>query len=482
MPDKPSHETAPDPVLSPPGSSRHAGRTEAGNYLWLWLALAALLVIGLAVILALPSLVQTTRPVEAPAEPVVTPGVEPRAAANEAMQAYLQLRAQLELGNASRWGEPEWSQAERAADGAARQLAQRQFSAAAGGYQQALQGLQQLDGERDTRLAAAIDRAEQALADNQIEEAIEYFERALAIDEANEDARFGLARSRVRPAVMQHMATAERAETEGDLVAAQAAYQEAALLDSGYGPPAAAFNRVTGALQTQAFQEAMTRALTALDNNRLDAAGKALAEASTLRPSDAAVTDARQRLAQARQQTRLNSLRRQAVMQVQNENWQAASNIYKRMLALDATSGYARSGLEKARARLELNLQFDHYLQQPERLYAEQPRANAEVLLAAVSKAPADEPKLAKKISDLQRSVTQAGTPVTVSLLSDGETDISIYHVGQLGAFTRQQLQLLPGTYTVVGTRYGYRDIRKQLSVVPGKQGTSLTIQCEEMI
>jgi hypothetical protein len=103
-------------------------------------------------------------------------------------------------------------------------------------------------------------------------------------------------------------------------------------------------------------------------------------------------------------------------------------------------------------------------------------------LLAAVSSAPASEPKLAKKIADLQRLVTLAGTPVAVNLLSDGETDISIYHVGQLGAFTRQLLELLPGTYTVVGSRVGYRDIRKQLSVTPGKQGISLTIRCEEMI
>ena len=482
MPYKPPHDTTAGPVLSPPQGGSQQGTTEAGNYLWLWISLAAVLVIGLAVIFVLPALLQTPQPVETSAEPVVMPGVDPRDAANQAMQAYLQLRAQLELGHASRWGEPEWSQSERAADSAARQLAQRQFNEAARDYQQALQGLQQLDSERPTRLAAALDAAQQALADNQIEQAVEQFERALAIDEDNDDARFGLARSRTRTAVLQNMATGERAETEGDLVAAQAAYQQAALLDPEYGPPTAAFNRVTETLQMHAFQDAMTRALTALDNGRLSEAEKALTEASALRPSDAAVTDARQRLAQTRQQARLNNLRQQATTQMRTENWEAAVNLYRKILAIDATAGFARSGLEKANARLGLNRQFDHYLTKPERLYAAQPLANATALLAAVSSAPADEPKLAKKIDDLQRLVTLAGTPVAVSLLSDGETDISIYHVGQLGAFTRQQLELLPGTYTVVGSRFGYRDIRKQLSVTPGTQGTSLTIRCEEMI
>jgi tetratricopeptide (TPR) repeat protein len=482
MPDKPAPDTAAGPVLSPPQGSSPQGHIEAGNYLWLWISLAAVLAVGLAVIFALPALVQSPQPVEVAADPVVMPTGDARDAANQAMQAYLQLRAQLELGHASRWGEPEWSQSERAADSAARRLAQRHFSEAAGAYQQALQGLQRLDSERGTRLTAALDAAHQALADNRIEQAIEQFERALAIEEDNNDARSGLARSHTRAAVLQNMTTGEHAEAEGDLVAAQAAYQQAASLDPEYGPPAAAFNRVTDTLQMHAFQDAMTRALTALDSGRLSEAEKALAEASTLRPSDAAVTDARQRLAQARQQARLNHLRQQATSQLHTENWQAAADLYSKALDIDATAGFARSGLEKANARLEIHRQFDHYLTQPERLYAAQPLANAETLLAAISSAPASEPKLAKKIAELQRLVTLAGTPVAVNLLSDGETDISIYHVGQLGAFTRLLLELLPGTYTVVGSRVGYRDIRKQLSVTPGKQGISLTIRCEEMI
>ena len=245
MPYKPPHDTTAGPVLSPPQGGSQQGTTEAGNYLWLWISLAAVLVLGLAVIFVLPALIQSSQPVEVAAEPVVMPEDDARDAANQAMQAYLQLRAQLELGHASRWGEPEWSQSERAADSAARQLAQRQFNEAARDYQQALQGLQQLEGERSTRLAAALDAAQQALADNQIEQAVEQFERVLAIDVNNDDARSGLARSRTRAAVLQHMTTGERAEAEGDLVAAQAAYQQAALLDPEYGPATAAFNRVT---------------------------------------------------------------------------------------------------------------------------------------------------------------------------------------------------------------------------------------------
>ena len=167
---------------------------------------------------------------------------------------------------------------------------------------------------------------------------------------------------------------------------------------------------------------------------------------------------------------------------VKNENWQGAINVYKKALVMDDSAGFARSGMERAKARLELNRQFDHYLKKPGRLYAAEPLANAELLLSGAGSAPDDEPKLVKKISTLQQLVAGASTPVTIILQSDGETDVSIYHVGQLGAFTYQQLELLPGTYTIVGTLYGYRDVLKKLAVIPGKQDVSLSISCEEII
>jgi len=129
-----------------------------------------------------------------------------------------------------------------------------------------------------------------------------------------------------------------------------------------------------------------------------------------------------------------------------------------------------------------LHKQFDHYLDQPGRIYSPEPLANARQLLAAASTAPADEPVLARKIAALQALVTTAGTPVAVTLSSDGETAVAIYHVGKLGRFTRHRLELLPGSYTVVGTRNGYRDVRRTLSVSPGHATASLQISCGEQI
>ena len=44
------------------------------------------------------------------------------------------------------------------------------------------------------------------------------------------------------------------------------------------------------------------------------------------------------------------------------------------------------------------------------------------------------------------------------------QTEVSIYRVGRLGAFDRKDVELLPGRYTVVGMRAGFRDVRRELT------------------
>ena len=54
--------------------------------------------------------------------------------------------------------------------------------------------------------------------------------------------------------------------------------------------------------------------------------------------------------------------------------------------------------------------------------------------------------------------------------------------MGQLGTFARKVLELRPGTYTVVGKRRGYRDVRRQLVVEPEGSPPPLVVRCEEEI
>ncbi|MDH3901234.1 MAG: hypothetical protein OEU51_09340 [Gammaproteobacteria bacterium] len=504
------------PELRPPGTLPDPAANATDSNSRVWLALIVVASLGLAVVLVLPQLVSgpapdkpetvatgpvlqpepetvATGPVPQPEPETVATGPVPqpepvvdtaaaRTAAEQALQAYLQLRARLELANATAWGEPEWGRAAEAATAGDRLFGQRQFAMAGESYAAALQGLQTLESGRGQRLATALESGQQALDMNDSAAAVEHFEMALSIEPGHELAAAGLQRAQVRAELLQLMATGAQAESATDLAAAQAAYQSATLLDARYEPAATALQRVTGQLTDSAFQDAMSRALTALEAGRLGAAATALQQAADLKPGDPVMQDTRQRLAEARRQARLAGLRRQAAAKVHEEGWSAAVTLYRKALAIDPHAGFARDGLAHAEDRNRLHQQLDHYLADPARVYSEKPLANAEQLLESAGSAPATEPLLAGKIDRLQRLVSGARTPLPVALHSDGLTSVVIYHVGRLGQFTRQQLDLKPGTYTAVGSRAGYRDVRRTFTVAPGHAPPPVDIRCEEPV
>ena len=91
-------------------------------------------------------------------------------------------------------------------------------------------------------------------------------------------------------------------------------------------------------------------------------------------------------------------------------------------------------------------------------------------------------PRLESQIARLEALLEQASTPVAVVLESDEYTDVVVYQVGRLGTFSRHELNLKPGAYTVVGSRDGYRDVRLRLIVHPGSSPKPLAVKCTERL
>ena len=481
------HDLTPPAQLRPPGLPAESAVETPRRHAWAWVLLGILLLGALTVVFALPSWLSPVQKEIAPAEPPEpavneTDSVALREQAQQTLERYLRLRAKLELENAAVWGEPDWSESAQHADSGDRGFSQRRFSAARHEYGLALGKLEKIEASRPILLATALENAATALASDDAPGAIEAYEVALQIVPDHQDAVAGIAVARRRGEAIEQMKLGRSAETNRDLEAARTAYREAVKLDSGYAAAAAALQRVDSAISASRYNEAMTLALQALDAGESAAADKALAEAGQLRPGDPAVRDARQRLQAMRVRAGLGRLRRQAESRVREEDWGRAVRVYRKALGLDPSVGFARTGIGHAEERVKLHAQFDHYLDRPSRLYSAAPLANAEKLLASASEAPPSEPRLADKIARLRTLVTQARTPVRVTLRSDGETDVAVYRVARLGRLVTHELDLRPGDYTVVGSRAGYRDVRKVIRVRPGKPVPPLSIRCEEAI
>ena len=86
------------------------------------------------------------------------------------------------------------------------------------------------------------------------------------------------------------------------------------------------------------------------------------------------------------------------------------------------------------------------------------------------------------QIEQLGQLIELASKPIPVRLESDQITSVTLYRVGSLGVFASKELELRPGTYTVIGSRDGYRDVRQTFTVRPGRNLPPISVVCVEPI
>jgi hypothetical protein len=107
---------------------------------------------------------------------------------------------------------------------------------------------------------------------------------------------------------------------------------------------------------------------------------------------------------------------------------------------------------------------------------------NAIALIEEIEEIEPKGPQLKERFERLVQIVRAAQTPVKIIVESDTFTDVAVYKVGKMGRFESRELSLRPGTYTIVGTRDGYQDVRKKITIKPGQSELRVTIRCEVKI
>jgi len=166
----------------------------------------------------------------------------------------------------------------------------------------------------------------------------------------------------------------------------------------------------------------------------------------------------------------------------EREEWSDALREYEAALAVDPLVAFAIEGKERAASKAALQTALDFHLRNPARLSTESVAREAEVLLERARAIESPGPRQRAQIVDLERALVDARTTVTVELESDGKTELTVSRVGRLGMLTRRPLQLRPGTYVVVGSRPGYRDVRRQFTIAPRSPTQTVVVRCEETI
>lgn len=331
-------------------------------------------------------------------------------------------------------------------------------------------------------LNAQLAAGSKALVEGRSADAKTAFELASKIDSKNAAAARGLKRAGTLDEVLALVTTAERQEKEGDMTTAADTFRKALALDTDAPRASAGLARVGARVSGDAFASAMARGFSALSQSHYSEARSAFDAANRVRPGAPEVAQALKQIEQE-ERTRTIAAKLEAARTLESkERWAEALKEYRAVQQLDSTVAFANEGITRVTPRADLNEQLELYITQPERLFSVPVRAAARATLQQASAVPSAGPVLKRQIATLNEWLSRADAPVQVALQSDNVTQVMIYRIGQLGTFEQRSLELAPGSYTVVGTRPGYRDVRREITVVPGAALQPVVIRCEEKI
>jgi len=502
----PFQAAAPQPATA---ETSAGGTAPPATPSWVLPALGGLVVLAVLVVFWLPNLVgpATVEPgsesstvvsgdnKSAPAsKPATTPAAEEASPWSDAQLAKLRKEAQDVLGElldvqyrleergVNQWGQAPFSAAVAQARAADALYKSREFEQATTGYRAALEQLLALEAQLPAALEEQRQVARQAIEDGDLEALNAALDLGDIIEPGDPELASLRARGEVLPQLVARLEQATTAEENGDLAAAVTELEAAVSLDGEHQRAAIELARVSNALLQQQFNDAMSDGYVALDNSRYDAARQSFRRAEKLVPGSTEARSALQEVSVAETASRLGRLQQQGRREEASEQWADAVKAYKDALAIDENLLFAREGLARAEPRARLDKQFRQALEDPNRLSDVAVAEATGTLLKQAQRIQPMGPTLSKQISELEVLLEKANTPLSITLRSDGATEVIVYKVARMGTFEERELTLRPGTYTAVGTRNGYRDVRETFTISHDTAISAVTIACTEAI
>ena len=321
-----------------------------------------------------------------------------------------------------------------------------------------------------------------ALEEGDAELAVTNFRIATALDWENDLLKTQLKRAENLKSVQAIVDSARLAEKENKLEAALKYYEEAAGKDPLWQPASEGVLRIQEGLRQREFENIMSEAFSELLRKNYGAARLAFEAATRIFPKSSEPEDGLLQVELAEKRDEINMLKLKAEQNVREEIWEEAISQFERVLRLDNSLVFALNGLDAAKKRLALRNRLQYFLDDPTVMKDDDQLKEAKKTVMDASILAASSPATADQMGSLSRLISLARIPIKVIISSDGNTEIFVYQVKRLGKVRSEELELYPGTYTIVGKRRGYRDVRQTLTLLANAPIKPINISCKEKI
>jgi tetratricopeptide (TPR) repeat protein len=459
----------------------------------LFILLSALL---LAVLFILPSMVSAPEPEEISHDEAQTTSLpappdspwsdaqlaKQRREAQEVLSKILSILKKLEAKKVSSWALKPYQHAMETAAAGDVHYRQRHFTDAQASYRHSLGLFETLIAQVDSVYQQQISQGQQAIIAQQVQPAITHYQLALALKPDSQVAQQGLQRALVQKIVIARVNDGLALMKRQQFNLAKQAFEQALAADDESIPAQKNLALAKQAIIDTLFSQAMSTGFKALNQQNYQPAIDAFAIASKIKP---AANDAIEALIQAKNshiQAQIAQQLQQAKHLEEQEQWQQANGHYQQLLTLDNSVVEARVGEIRSKVRAKLDSDLQKHLEQSARLTSQAVYQQARQLTQDAEGIKQPGSRLRGQINVLKQLLIAMKRPVSVALKSDNQTNVTLYKVGDLGLFKAKSIDLQPGQYTAIGTRKGYRDIRREFTLLPNEAVTTIVVQCEEKI
>ena len=317
--------------------------------------------------------------------------------------------------------------------------------------------------------------------EDKIDRATLSLNQALTLDPINQDALSLQTRIEAFLPVQDAIRAFNIAKTENNLSKQISALQQIVALDPNRSEYQTELNNLLKKQKDSKVATLVSRAYSSLESRDYAAANTYLSDLKRIEPSHSSIKDITSQLraynAQQEQTRVVDTVKKLFAEQ----HFSDVLTQGQTALATFPSSIELQRLVKQARDIQQVENALDAYIANPTRLQDTNIRVSAKETLKKAVSVITKSNDVAAKAKTLSHLLTQASALITVTVLSDNQTDIRVLGVGNVGKTVSKQIELSPGDYVFEGRREGFKSKQVKLSISTN-QATSITVVCDERI
>ncbi len=405
-----------------------------------------------------------------------------RKEAQEILAQVVDKKTRLENKQVNQWAMSEFSLAMESATQGDVEYRTQAFEKAITSYQQALRGLTAIEGQLESKFAQFLSKGLTAIDNKDSQLAKQQLRIAAAIEPNNERVINALSRADVLSDVINLVNDGKNAMSARKFKQAEQLFIQASQLDPDSVWVKTHLTKAQESITSSNFSRAMSKGYQLLADKQYQQAIGQFQQAKQIEPQDPSVDEAIKQAKNQQKSAQIAQKMQQAKQLEDEELWSKANSLYEQVLELDNSVVDARIGEIQAKQRAKLDTTLVNILKLPQRLTENNVYRQAQYIVGQADKLAKKGPRLNNQLAQIKTLFTQLQIPVDLVIESDNQTQIKVVRGETLGNFATKKLTLKPGQYILLGSREGYRDVRKEVMLMPNSQNTKIEIACREKV